>query len=212
MKRLVIVLGFGAVLAACQDDVTTPFPEGLEPFEENPVELDDPLTAEMLHAATDDGDTIKVYGRGYVQTSPARLWVLAHQPTAMVAVCSTDEQHITEDTEPQYEYSFLVHYVVHNVLTVEWDDQWRYGVILGTPDDVQLGMIRHQKTQGSDFISLSEGSVQVLATTDPNVSELAFVEHLDAIQGGVSDVLKGMQRNYDALVALAHDAPTPACP
>jgi hypothetical protein len=212
MKHLVTVLAFGAVLAACQDDVTTPFPEGLEPFEDNPVELDDPLTAEMLHASTDDGDTIKVYGRGYVQTSPARLWALTHQPTAMVAVCSTDEQHITENTEAPYEYSFLVHYVVHNVLTVEWDDQWRYGVILGTPDDVQLGMIRHQKTQGSDFISLSEGSVQVLSTPDPNVSELAFVEHLDAIQGGVSDVLKGMVRNYDALVALAHDAPTPACP
>ena len=73
-------------------------------------------------------------------------------------------------------------------------------------------MIRHQKTQGSDFISLSEGSVQVLATPDPDVSELAFVEHLDAIQGGVTDVLKGMERNYDALVALAHDAPTPPCP
>jgi hypothetical protein len=121
MKLLVAVLGFGAVLAACQDDVTTPFPDGLEPFEEN-------------------------------------------------------------------------------------------GVILGTPDDVQLGMIRHQKTQGSDFISLSEGSVQVLATPDPNVSELAFVEHLDAIQGGVGDLLKGMQRNYEALVALAHETPTPACP
>ena len=134
------------------------------------------------------------------------------QQFAMVAVCSTDEQHITENTEAQYEYSFLVHYVVHNVLTVEWDDQWRYGVILGTPDDVQLGMIRHQKTQGSDFISLSEGSVQVLATPDPDVSELAFVEHLDAIQGGVTDVLKGMERNYEALVALVHDAPTPPCP
>lgn len=215
MKHKVTVLGLSALLvsaAACQDDVATPFPEGLEPFEDNPVELDDPLTAEMLHAITQDGDTIKVYGRGYVQASPAKLWALTHNPPAMIALCSTDEQQVTENTEPVYEYSFLVHYTVHNVLTVEWDDQWRYGIVVGTPEDVQLGMIRHQKIQGSDFITLSEGSVQVLATADPNVSELAFVEHLDAIQGGVSDVLKGMQRNYDALVALVHEAPTPACP
>lgn len=215
MKHFVTLLAFGALVcsvAACQDDVTTPFPEGLEPFEDNPVELDDPLSAEMLHAITDDGDTIKVYGRGYVQTSPTRLWGLTKTPQAMIALCSTDEQKVTENTEPLYEYSFLVHYTVHNVLTVEWDDQWRYGTVLGTPEDIQLGMIRHQKIQGSDFITLSEGSVQVLATDDPNVSELAFVEHLDAIQGGSADVLKGMQHNYDALVALAHDAPIPACP
>lgn len=215
MKPIVTVLGFGALMcsaAACQDNVATPFPEGLEPLEDNPVDLDDPLTAEILHADTDDGETIKVYGRGYVQASPARLWELTHQPTAMVALCSTDEQQITEANDPAYEYSFLVHYIVHNVLTVEWDDQWRYGVILGTADDVQLGMIKHQKIHGSDFISLSEGTVQVLSTPDSNVSELAFVEHLDAIQGGVADVLKGMKHNYDTLVALVHDVPMPACP
>lgn len=72
-------------------------------------------------------------------------------------------------------------------------------------------MIRHQKTQGSDFITRSEGTIQVLATDDPEVSELAFVEHLDAVSGGASDVLAGMQHNYDALVALAHGSLIPPC-
>ena len=212
MTRVVTLLLLGAVLTGCQDDVTTPFPPGLEPLEDNPVAPDGDLTVEQLHTMPGSGGGVRVYGRGYVLAPPSHLWELTKQPLAMVAMCSTDEQHVTEANQPDYEYSFLVHYVVHNILTVEWDDQWRYGVILGTIDDVILGMIKHQKTQGSDFITVSEGTVQVLSTDDPEVSELAFVEHLDAISGGVADVTKGMQHNYDALVALAHGAPIPGCP
>jgi hypothetical protein len=73
-------------------------------------------------------------------------------------------------------------------------------------------MIKHQKVQGSDFISLSEGTIQVLATEDPAVSELAFVEHLDAVSASTGDVLQGVQHNYDALVASAHGTPIPPCP
>ncbi|MBL0216123.1 MAG: hypothetical protein IPQ07_19850 [Myxococcales bacterium] len=210
--RIVTCVLLGAVLTACQDNVTTPFPPGLEPFEDNPVELDGDLTVEQLHAITKDGDQIKVYGRGYVHATPTRLWELTQVPPAMIATCSTDEQQVSENNDLEYLYSFLVHYTVHNVLTVEWDDQWRYGVVTGSPDAVELGMIKHQKIQGSDFVTLSEGTIEVLATPDPEVSELAFVEHLEAISGGTSDVLKGMQHNYDALVALVHDAPIPACP
>ena len=73
-------------------------------------------------------------------------------------------------------------------------------------------MIKHQKTQGSDFISVSQGTIQILATNDPGISELAFVEHLDAVSGGASDVLRGMQDNYGRLLALAHGLPSPTCP
>ena len=65
---------------------------------------------------------------------------------------------------------------------------------------------------GSDYIDLSEGTIEVLATADPEITELAFVEHLDATSAGISDVLRGVKHNYDALVALAHDAALPPCP
>jgi hypothetical protein len=211
-RAVVTLLLAGGALTACQDNVTTPFPEGLEPFEDNPVELDGDLTAEHLQSSTKGGDEIKVYGRGYVHIAPEQLWQLTYQPPAMVATCSTDEQQVIENNDGAYAYSFIVHYIVRDVLTVEWDDQWRYGVVLGSPSSLELGMIKHQKVQGSDFITTSEGTVQVLATEDPEVSELAFVEHLEAISGGTSDVLEGMQHNYDALLALAHDSPIPPCP
>jgi len=197
------------ILAACQDNVATPFPPGLEPLEENPVEHP---TGEELLTQAKDIDYIHVYGRGLVFSAPAQLWALAKLPSAMYARCSTDERTVMENNDSMYESSFLVHYVVNDILTVEWDDQWRYGTIEGTPEAPRLGMIRHQKVQGSDFISLSEGTVQIIATDDPEVSELAFVERLDALSGSTADVVQGMQDNYNRLVALAHGEPEPACP
>jgi hypothetical protein len=196
------------LFAACQDNVSTPFPPGLEPFEDNKVaaQPDGPFV-EKLRTATDDKGYIRVYGRGFVLAPPSELWAAAKHWEPNVSVCKTDEQHVTDANDPAYEYSFLVHYVVNDILTVEWDDQWRFGTI-----DETLGMIRHQKVQGSDFIDLSEGTIQVLSTSDPNVSELAFVEHLDATQATTGDVLQGVQHNYDALVATVHGTPIPPCP
>ena len=59
------------------------------------------------------------------------------------------------NNDTAYEYSFLVHYVVNNILTVEWDDQWRWGTIQdGTGSGSAaafFGMIKHQKTQGLEL-------------------------------------------------------------
>ena len=202
--RAAIVL-VSLVFGACQDDVATPFPDGLEPLEDNIVPDGD--LAEGLRSRTPSTDPVRVHGRGFIEAAPEVVWELTKQPAAMVARCSTNEQRITPDTEPAYEFSFSVHYVVHDILTVEWDDAWRYGMV--TPE---LGMIRHQKVQGSDFIELSTGTVQVLATDDPAWTEVAFVEHLEAVSGSADDVLAGMRANYDALVALAHGRSIPACP
>ena len=200
------------MLGACQSNVTTPFPPGLEPLEDNPVPVQQGgARTETLVTQAMDSDYIHVYGRGYVLASPATVWLAAKTPQVMVARCSTDSQTITPNDDSSYEFSFTVHYVVHELITVEWNDQWRYGTVEGTPDDPMLAMMRHQKTDGSDIISLSEGTVEVNATDDPDVTELAFVEHLDASGGGDSDVIKGVQNNYNAMVAASHGNAIPPC-
>lgn len=209
----VAITATALLLAACQSNVSTPFPAGLTPFENNP--LPDPLdhTTEMLVTkAPPSVDMIRVYGKGYVLVAPSVVWAASKDPTVMYAACKTDEQTVTYDPDPLYELSYLVHYVVNDVVTVEWDDQWRYGIIEGTDDAPTFGMVKHQKVMGSSFIDISEGTIQILATDDPYVTELAFVEHLQAVSGGVGDVTAGMQHNYDALVAVSHGNPIPACP
>lgn len=204
MRSVLVVL----LLTACQDNIETPFPPGLEPLEDNPIEpLPDGPFDEGLRLKTSDRDFIRVYARGFVRVPPATMWAVAKNPEPNLSVCKTDERKVMVANEPEYEFSFLVHYTVYDILTVQWDDQWRFGTI-----DESMYMIRHQKVQGSDFITLSAGTIQVLATADPEVTELVFVEHLDAIAGTTADVVEGVQHNYDALVAVAHDRPIPPCP
>jgi hypothetical protein len=209
MRALGLVLG----LAACQDSITTPFPEGLEPFEDD----GEPLTlaaevAETLISSSHDDDFIRIYGRGFVFAPPVVVYASAHDPTVMIAACSTSSQTITLNTEPQYELSYLVHYFVNDILNVEWDDQWRGGVIEGTLEAPEFAIVKHQKIEGSDFITRSEGTIEFFATADPGITELRFVEHLDAVSGTPGDVLAGMQHNYDALVASSHGLGVPPCP
>ncbi|HEY4177340.1 MAG TPA: hypothetical protein VGM90_10925 [Kofleriaceae bacterium] len=198
------------VLGACQDNVTTPFPPGLEPFEANEV-ASAPET-EDIAIKTVDGATIKVYGKGTIFASPADVWAAEHVPDSMVARCSTNTQTVTLTSDPDYDFTFIVHYFVDNIVNVEWDDTWRYGIVDGTDAVPKFAIIKHQKTQGSDFIDISEGTIELLATDDPNVSELDFVEHLNAASGGTGDVANGMQDNYNRLVAALHGTPTPSCP
>lgn len=199
-------------LVACQHDVETPFPAGLEPFEPDPVP---PLTGtptETLQTQTNDGGFIHVYGRGDVLAPPATVWAAAKNPEVLAAVCSTTKHTSIVGDEPQYEYSFVIHYEEDNILTVIWDDQWRFGTVEGTPDAPTLAMIKHQKIDGSSFISRSEGTIEVLATDDDNVTELDFVEHLDSVGASTDDVLRGVTHTYQSIVAATHGLPSPACP
>lgn len=204
MRAAVVLLA----LAGCQDDISTPFPAGLEPFEDNVVPaLPDGPFDEQLRTASRSNDYIRIYARGFVQVPVDAMWEAAQAPAPNASECKTSSHSVMVGNEPQYDFSFLIHYIVDDILTVEWDDQWRFGRISD-----ELGMIKHQKVQGSDFITLSEGTIQVLATADPGVSELVFVEHLDAVMAEGRDVLLAVQHNYDALVAVAHGNPIPPCP
>lgn len=206
-------LGLGLGLGGCQDNVSTPFPPGLEPFSDGdvPASLPAPEGDQLQTMASSSGGTIQAYGRGLVLAPPAALWAASKEPEAMVARCNTTRHTVTPYTEVEHELSFLVHYVVEDFLTVEWDDQWRGDVIMGTAEAPALVMIKHQKVMGSDFIYLSEGSIELHATEDPGATEIWFVEHLRAFSGGSDQVIGGMRDNFDALVAVVHDQPIPPC-
>lgn len=207
-----IAVALGAAALGCQGNVATPFPPGLEPFPDDHIPLDLPATpVEMLSVRAFGGDTIRVYARGFVFAPPAAVWAATRVPEAMIARCRTTAQTITRDNQPQYELSFLVHYRVDDILTVEWEDQWRGGVIVGDTGDPEHVMIKHQKVMGSGFIDLSEGTIQLYATSDPGITELRFVEHLKAISGSANDVAAGTRDNYAAILGLVHAGVIPPC-
>jgi hypothetical protein len=135
-------LGCLLLAAGCQDDVATPFPEGLEPIEANEVADATGAPLEELRTWSSDGTVKKAHGRAFVFAPPAALWAVMKDPEVMIARCSTDARTFVAANDLAYEFSFLASYTVNMVLTVQWDDQWRFGVVQGTPDAPTLGMAR----------------------------------------------------------------------
>ena len=209
----VVAGGLAALSTGCQDDITTQFPDGLEPLEDNQVPAitgASPLEQIVIQKG-EDGYKY-AHGRGIFLAAPGVIWALAKDGTKVAADCDTDRQTFTVGVEPQYEYGFKAHYEVDNVVTVAWDELWRYGTITGTPAEPTRTMVRYQKVFGSDFITTLAGSIQLLARADPGQTEIEMVEHLDAFGGSADQMQASMQRRFDMLAAAAHHRAPPTCP
>lgn len=201
------------VAAGCQDDVTTIFPAGLEPLEDNAAP--DPPggpSSEELAMVSSDGEHKWVHGRGYIQVAPALVWAASKDPERVAADCDTSRHVATVGVEADYEYGFEMHYEVDDILNVAWDELWRYGTIAGVIEAPSFAIIRYQKVYGSDFITNLEGSAIFLATDVPDRTELQFVEHLTALGGNVDNMKRSMQHRFDTLLAVVHGRDIPACP
>lgn len=210
MKYPLVLVCLAALAGGCQDNITTVFPPGLEPLEDNkaPSPADGSETLVMIEGG---GDLKWVHGRAYILAPPAAVWAATQDPEPVVAACATTSHSVMVGVEAQYEYGFMVHYSVDNIVTVEWDEAWRYGTITGTPDAPELAVIRYQKVFGSEYISTLEGSIILYATADPAVTEVAYIERLDALGGDHGNIRSSMEQRFANMRALAHGEPLPGC-
>lgn len=211
---LLAMLAAATALSAggCQDDITTEFPAGLEPLEDNKVpEITGASPLEQLVTTRGEDGYKWVHARGVILAPPATLWAAAKDAERMASVCSTDRHTVTLGVEPQYEYGFKIHYEVDEIVTVAWDELWRFGTVDGTPAAPALAMVRYQKVFGSDFITTLEGSIELVARDDPQQTELQFIEHLDAFGGSADQMEASMKRRFALLAAVAHGTAPPGC-
>jgi hypothetical protein len=204
-----------ATLGGCFGNSTTEFPAGLEPLEDNaaPTQqggaFSETLTMQIEPFTTYNS----VHGRGYLLVAPTIAWARSKNPDVMEQGCAVTRHMATVGVEPAYEYGFKEHYEVDNIITVAWDELWRFGTIEGTPEAPTRAMVRYQKVAGTDFIKILEGSVQYYGVPDqPDVTMVEYIEHVNARSSGTSDTMASMQERFDATVAAVHDAPPPACP
>jgi hypothetical protein len=209
MWRALVVV---TALAACQENVTTVFPDGLEPLEDNeaPVPQAGSGVEELLTVRDDGGDVKIVHGRGLILAPPGVVWAASKDPERLAAVCETDRHEATIGVEPQYEFGWKIHYEVDEIITVAWDELWRFGTITGTPEAPELAMIRYQKVFGSDFITLLEGSI-VIKAADGGHTLVEFIEHLSAFRGSFDQIEGSMSYRYRTLVEVAHGRVEPGC-
>lgn len=203
------------LLGGCFGNSTTEFPPGLEPLEDDAVAKQQGGAYPETLVMEDQPFTTyySVHGRGYVLAPPATVWAISKNPDVMDQGCAVTRHSATVGDEPQYEYSFDMHYEVDEVITVAWDEQWRFGTVEGTPELPTRTIVRYQKVSGTDFIKILEGSLQYYALPDdPNATMVEYIEHVNARSSSTSDTRKSMQQRFDATVAQAHGQPIPACP
>src|SRR5262249_2837012 len=145
-KGLLAVL-FLAGSACFGSDVTTMFPPGLEPLEPSTAGL--PPQPDTVAIVTGENSMFTFgHARGRVSAAPGAVWAALKEPAVVASRRQTDSWSYTLDESPLYEYEFTIHYEVDEILTVDWDEDWRYGTIQGTPESPQLAIIRWQKVFG----------------------------------------------------------------
>lgn len=215
-RRIALFLAplvFAAALTGCFGNETTEFPEGLEPLGDNeappiPPGAGDAFPEVIVFAEGSRDGFDWVHARAYVKGDATAVWDIIKEPEVVANRRETDSQTFTFGVEPQYEHSFAIDYLVKDFIDVDWTENWRYQTVEGSPDDVDLSFIRYQKTFGTVFINLLEGSIAVYRVED-GVSEIEFVEHLDAAMSSVDDMKQTVEDRIANIRARLAGQPLP---
>lgn len=181
-----------AVLAAgllgCNKSVGSGFPDGLGPLDDvNEASFpegsgSEPHPEVLVTVTGATGDYEYVHGKAYVHGSLAQTWEALRDPSVCADRRAVSSWSVTEDVEEGYDYSYRIHNVVEDVITVDFDITWRHGASLGTIEAPEEVLVNYKKTQGTSFIHLLAGSI-VAYEVDDGVTALEIIEHLDAPSG-----------------------------
>jgi hypothetical protein len=217
MSARIVALS-AALLAGCFDNVQTPFPPGLEPLEaENeapaPTPVDgDPYPEQLSWVRSFAPDTTErtpsVHARAYVHAPVAAVWEALRNPDVDADRRVFSSWSVVPREEIEYDYSYDLHAVIVNVITVEYDVTWHHGVVLGTLDEPELVAIRYQKTFGSNAIQDLRGSI-VLREVTSDVTELQIIEYLRAVGATHANIESFLHDMYEEVLALSHGEPLP---
>lgn len=194
-----------ALLACKGKEVTSNAPPGLQPLEEEnlakaPTRSGDAYPESMNVVSGETDDYAWAHARGYVHADLATVWDAFATPEVVVDRRRVQEHDVTWDVEPEYDVSFILHNTSYDIVTVEFDLTWRQGATAGTAEDPDEVTIRWEKTDGSAFVYLLEGSV-VLLPADDDVTEVQLIEHLATAGSGAEEVEAYFADLFDSVLA-----------
>jgi len=217
MPRLALApLLFAIVATGCFSEEETAFPPGLEPLEENVAPAPEPTATETFpeelvtvrQIAPVSPRTPSVHARGFVRAPLVVVWEALRDPDVGADRRTFSEWSSTPDVEPGYDYSYVIHSVIENIIVVEYDVTWRHGVVEGTLAAPTVASAVWQKTAGSTAISDLRGSV-VLTQVSPGVTEVSIIEYLRAVASDHGNIESFLNDMFRELVALSHGEALP---
>lgn len=173
------------IFSACltQDSIEKDFPSILEPLEDIRVGLPEgDGYPEEVNIISQDGDEYAwVHARGYLPVSLDEAWTALRNDLVYVNQRTVKEYTVEEVHSDIYDYVYLVDNEVQDLVTVEFTNEWRHVGNVNDKGEVSDVIVRWQKTEGTDFIQLMEGSVEIIPVEDEDsVVEFRIIEHLQA--------------------------------
>ncbi|MDO9018170.1 MAG: hypothetical protein Q8S73_23255 [Deltaproteobacteria bacterium] len=206
-------LVFTGLTAGCGSDEATAFPPGLQPFEAVTVPLpaataSDPHPEVFVTRFGEGADYEWAQGRGYIHAPLARVYEAMRDPEV-----TTDRRRVTEfsstpNTEPEYPFSYRVHYIVRDLVTIEFDMSWRLGPIEGSEAAPTAVSGVYQKTFGSSFIDVLRGDV-VARQVDANTTDIEMVRHIRSAGAGGPEAEQYLRDKYNSILARVRGQPLP---
>ena len=206
----------GLCVSGCFSEVETPFPPGLEPLEDNVAPAPEPVDGDpypetlvmVRQLAPYTPRTHSVHARGFVRAPTADVWAALRDPDVGADRRTFSDWSATQVVEPEYDFSYVIHSVITNVIVVEYDVTWRHGVVEGTLERPLLVSARYQKTEGSSAIEDLQGSI-LLREVEPGVTEVAIIEYLRAVASGHENIESFLRDMFAELVILSHGGTLP---
>lgn len=173
------------MFSACwtQESIEKDFPSILEPLEDIRVGLPEgDGYPEEVNIISQDGDEYAwVHARGYLHVSLDEAWTALRNDLVYVNQRTVKEYTVEEVDSDIYDYVYLVENEVQDLVTVEFTNEWRHVGNLNDKGTVSDVIVRWQKIDGTDFIQLMEGSVEIIPVDGEDaVVEFRIIEHLQA--------------------------------
>lgn len=206
-----------AGLGGCGSNVSTPIGDGgiavivpMDTAEWPPIEPGAPPPENVNVALGTMGDIGYAHGRGYVDATLAETWAAMRDPDVCVDRRKVTSWTVTNDVEPGLAASYRIHNVVEALITVEFENTWRHEVTAGTPEAPAGVTATYQKTWGSSYISLLDGSVVARPTPQAeNTTSLEIVQRIRATGQGPDTAGQILRDYFASVVARAHGNPLP---
>ena len=173
------------LFVACfsEDVVEKEFPSILEPLEEIRVGLPagDDYPEEIKLISEDGEEYAWVHARGYLHLSLEDAWTALRNDLVYVNQRTVESYTVTEVDSEEYDYIYIVENQVQDIVLVEFTNEWRHVGNLDEKGELSDVVVRWQKIEGTDFIQLMEGSVEIIPVEGEDaVVEIRIIEHLKA--------------------------------
>lgn len=201
--------------AACNQDISTPFVPGLQPVE--PVTVAPPAATaterypETFNSTRGNAENWQwAQGTGYVHAPIAAVYAALQDAAVVTDRRKVDQYMVMQNVAPEYAHSFRVHNITHDIITVEFDEDWHLGLLAGTDAAPTAVTARYQKVEGTDLISLMEGDI-IARVVDANTTRVEMMRHVDSFnhKNGAPEEDQYHHDVFDCIVARVHGRPLP---